>query len=340
MDRERGTLRPVRRDERRDGIALPAGPDRLGVRLVGRVRPLSRSAAVAALAALLAASVGARADELKPTGKGVAEGGVVWSGPPPATPPRRVVTLAPSLTDVVLALGLGDRLVGVTRLDDDPAVAKVPRIGGYLDPNPEAVVGLSPDLVVWVTNGSALGPVRRIAELGRASRHAFPVLALQIDTLADVLATPRVLGAALGEATRGDALSRDMAAGVDAARRSVAGLPRTRVLFVVGREPLIVAGRGSFPDELLRICGAENVAAGDRAWPVYPLERAVADDPALVVDAAPQEPPEGIARLSAIPAVRRGAVARIPNDDLIRPGPRMVRALAGLCRAVHPEARR
>lgn len=297
-------------------------------------------AAALTVAALFAAGGGAaRADELRPTGKGAAEGGVVWSGPRPARPPRRVVVLAPSLTDVILALGLGDRLVGVTRLDDDPAVARLPRVGGYLDPNPEAILGLSPDLVVWVTNGTALGPVRRIAELSRASRHPFPVLALQIDTLADVLATPRVLGEALGAAARGEALSREMAEGVEAARRSIAGLPRVRVLFVVGREPLIVAGRGSFPDELLRICGAENVVAGDRAWPVYPLEKAVADDPALVVDAAPQEAPEGIARLSAVPAVRRGAVLRIASDDLIRPGPRMVRALGGLCRGVHAGGR-
>ena len=301
---------------------------------------IRRPLASVALAALLGAAGGARADELRPTGQGVAGGGVVWSGPRPATPPRRIVTLAPSLTDVILALGLGDRLVGVTRLDDDPAVARLPRVGGYLDPNPEAVMGLSPDLVVWVTNGTALGPVRRIAELAHSSRHPFAVLALQIDTLADVLATPRVLGEALGAAARGEALSREMAEGVEAARRAGAGLPRVRVLFVVGREPLIVAGRGSFPDELLRICGAENVVAGDRPWPVYPLEKAVADDPALVVDAAPQEAPEGIARLSAIPAVRRGAVLRIPNDDLIRPGPRMVQGLGGLCRGVHAEARR
>jgi iron complex transport system substrate-binding protein len=299
------------------------------------LRPL----AAVALCIALAAAAAARAGELRPAGRGVAEGGAVWSGPRPAAPPRRVVVLAPSLTDVVLALGLGDRLAGVTRLDDDPAVSRLPRVGGYLDPNPEAVLALSPDLVVWVTNGSALGPVRRIAELGRSARPPFPVLALQIDTLADVLATPGVLGAALGEPARGEALSREMAAGVDAARRSVAGLPRTRVLLVVGREPLVVAGRGSFPDELLRVCGAENVVAGDRAWPVYPLERAVADDPALVVDAATLEPPEGIARLSAIPAVRRGAVFRIASDDLIRPGPRMVRALPGLCRGVHPEGR-
>lgn len=296
-------------------------------------------AVAAALALVLGAGV-ARGDELRPTGKGVAEGGVVWAGPRPTAPPRRVVVLAPNVTDVILALGLGDRLVGVTRLDADPAVAKVARIGGYLDPNPEAVVGLSPDLVVWVTNGSALGPVRRIAELSHASRRPFPILALQIDTLADVLATPRVLGEALGEPARGEALSREMAAAVEAARKFGAGRSRTRVLFVVGREPLIVAGRGSFPDELLRVCGAENVAKGDRPWPVYPLEKAVADDPGVVVDAAPQEPPEGIQRLSAIPAVRRGAVFRIEGDALIRPGPAMVRALGPLCRGVHPEAPR
>jgi iron complex transport system substrate-binding protein len=293
----------------------------------------------AALLALLVAAPGAgRADELRSTGKGLAEGGPVWIGPRLGAPARRVVALAPSVTDVVLALGLGERLVGVTRLDDNPEVARLPRIGGYLDPNPEVIVGLQPDLVVWVTNASAAGPVRRIAELSRASPRPFPVLALQIDTLADVLETPRALGEALGARERGERLSREMSEGVERTRRRVAGQDRKRVLFVVGREPLIVAGRGSFPDELLRLCGAENVVAGDRPWPVYPLEKAVADDPAVVVDGAPLEAPEGIRRLSAIPAVRRGAVLRLENDDLIRPGPRMVRALEGLCRGLHPEA--
>jgi iron complex transport system substrate-binding protein len=302
---------------------------------------LAAAAPVLAAALLLAsaAAAPARADELRPTGKGVAEGGAVWAGPRPTTPPRRVVVLAPSVTDVILAMGLGDRLVGVTHLDDAPEVAGVPRIGGYLDPNPEAVLGASPDIVFWVTNGSALPAVRRIAELSRASRRPFPVVALQIDTLADVLAYPRVVGDALGEPARGERLSRELADQVDAVRRRAAGVAPKRVLFVVGREPLVVAGPGSFPDELLRVCAAQNVVRGDRPWPVYPVEKAVADDPQIVVDAAPREPPEGIRRLSTIPAVRRGAVLRLANDDLIRPGPRMVRALPELFRGLHPEAR-
>jgi ABC-type Fe3+-hydroxamate transport system substrate-binding protein len=179
-----------------------------------------------------------------------------------------------------------------------------------------------------------------MAELARGSKEPFAILALQIDTLADVLATPKVLAEALGEPARGEKLAREMARAVDEVRRGVAGLPRKRVLFVVGREPLIVAGKGSFPDELLGVCGAENVVGGDRPWPVYPVEKAVADDPAIVVDAAPLEPAEGIRRLSAIPAVRRGAVLRLENDDLIRPGPRLVRALGVLCRGIHAESRR
>jgi iron complex transport system substrate-binding protein len=300
----------------------------------------SASARLVALALAAAPAAGARADDpLRPTGKGLAEGGPVWAGPRPAAPPRRVVVLAPSLTDVIVAMGLGDRLVGVVRQDDTPEAAALPRVGGYLDPNPEIVLGLAPDLVLWVTNGSALPAVRRIAELSRASRRPFPIVALQIDDLADVLATPRAVGEALGAPDRGERLARELAARVEEVRRRSAGLPRRRVLFVVGREPLVVAGPGSFPDELLRACGAENVVRGARPWPVYPLEKAVADDPDLVVDAAPLEPAEGIRRLDAIPAIRRGAVHRLADDDLIRPGPRMVRALPALCDAIHPEAR-
>lgn len=303
------------------------------------MRACVRAAALAA--ALLVAAGGAAADAppLRP-GKRVAEGGAVWIGPRPTAPPRRIVTLAPSLTDVVLGLGLRDRLVGVTHLDDAPEVAALPRVGGFLDPNPEAILALSPDLVLWVTDGGALPAVRRLAELSAASRHPFPILALDVVSVADVLATPRVVGEALGAPDAGARLSRELEATIDGVRRRAERLPRRRALFVVGREPLVVAGPGSFPDELLRIAGAENVVKGGRPWPVYPLEKAVADDPDVVVDAALREPAEGIRRLAAIPAVRRGAVVRLPDDDLLRPGPRMVHGVEDLLVALHPEARR
>lgn len=299
---------------------------------------LRRLIAALALPAL-AGAVPAAAQEFRPTGEGTASGGALWIGAAPREPPRRVVTLAPSLTDMVIALGHAQRLVGVTRHDDAPEVAGLPRVGGFLDPSPEAVIALGPDLVLWVTDGGALPAVRRLADVARASGRAFPVLAVPVVSVADVLATARLVGEALGDREGGERLAADLAAGVERVRARSAGARRPRVLLVVGREPLVAAGPGSFPDELLRIAGGENAVGGNRPWPVYPLELAVAANPDLVVDAAVNEPADGIARLAAVPAVRRGAVIRLANDDLLRPGPRMVRALEALAASLHPEAR-
>ena len=86
-------------------------------------------------------------------------------GPPVPAQVRRVVTLAPSLSEIVLALGAGDRLVGVTRFDDDPRAAKLPRVGGYNDPEPETVLGLHPDLVLAQPAPENRGPVETLARL-------------------------------------------------------------------------------------------------------------------------------------------------------------------------------
>jgi iron complex transport system substrate-binding protein len=233
---------------------------------------------------------------------------------------------------MVVALGEAPRLVGVTRYDDAPEVQGLPRVGGFLDPNPEAVLALRPDLVLWLTDGGAFPAVRSIAALGA------PVLAVPIIGVADVLAAARLVGLALGNAAAGERLATSLSEAISRTERLAASLPRVRVLMVIGRDPLVVAGPGSYPDALLRITGGVNVAAGNRPWPVYPVEKAVAANPDLVVDAAVNETPQSMARLSAIPAVRAGRVARLGNDDALRPGPRLTRALEELLRALHPGA--
>jgi iron complex transport system substrate-binding protein len=209
-------------------------------------------------------------------------------------------------------------------------------VGGFLDPSPEAVLGLRPDLVLWLADGGALPAVRRIAELG------VPVLAIPVVGVPDVLRAARVVAAALGEPAAGDRLAARMEASIREAEARAASLPRRRVLLVIGRDPLVVAGPGSYPDALLRIVGGVNVVGGERPWPVYSLEKAVADDPELVVDAAVNEPADAASRLSAIPAVRAGRVVRLPDDRVLRPGPQLPAALAQLqeaLRAAPPPAR-
>jgi iron complex transport system substrate-binding protein len=290
---------------------------------------------LALLAALPLAAPGASGEAGRTPGPEVTREGVRWLGSPAPPRPRRVVSLAPSLTDMVIALGHADVLVGVTRFDTAPAVASLPRVGGFLDPSAEAVVGLRPDLVLWLTDASALTPVKRIADLG------IPVLALPVVSVADVIATTRAVARVLGDPRAGDRLSADFEAAIVRTRARAASLPRKRVLLVVGREPLVVAGPGSYPDELLGIVGATNVVGGAVAWPVFPVERAAAVDPDLVIDAAVREHGSAAgAGLDAIPAVRRGALRRLRTDDALRPGPALVRALDALFEAVHPEAAR
>ncbi len=264
------------------------------------------------------------------SGPGVATAGATWLGPKAPATPRRVVSLAPSATDTVIALGHADLLVGVTRYDTAPEVAKLPRVGGFLDPVPEAVLALRPDLVLWVTDGGALAAVQRIADLG------VPVLALPVIGVADVIAAARLVARALGDPAAGERLVASLEQAIAQTRAAAASIPKVRVLLAVGREPLVVAGPGSYPDELLRIAGGVNVVQGERPWPIYPLEKAVADDPDVVVDAAVNEHGGGMGHLSAIPAARRGHLRVLKSDDALRPGPRLGRALAELFRALHP----
>ena len=306
-------------------VTIP-GPDRrAGARPpAGRPQRAGRPMAVALLLAL----------PLAGAAEGAAPRAPEWLGPPPPASPRRVVSLAPSLTDTVVAMGEGARLVGVTRYDDAPEVRSLPRVGGFLDPSPEAVLALRPDLVLWLTDGGAFAAVKRIADLG------VPVRAIPVVTVADVFACARLTGLALGNPGAGERLARSLEEAVASAARRARDLPRVRVLMVIGRDPLVVAGPGSYPDSLLAIAGGVNVAEGGRPWPVYSLEKAAAANPDLVVDAAVLEPADGISRLSAIPAVRAGRVARLRSDDALRPGPRLAAALADLLAALHPEARR
>src|SRR5438067_10525425 len=125
-------------------------------------------------------------------------------GAPVPAQVRRVVTLAPSLSEIVLALGAGDRLVGVTRFDDDPRAAKLPRVGGYNDPEPETVLGLHPDLVLAQPAPENRGPVETLARIG------IPVEAFALGNLAEVENAMEQIGALLGVPERGRALRDEL----------------------------------------------------------------------------------------------------------------------------------
>jgi iron complex transport system substrate-binding protein len=251
--------------------------------------------------------------------------------------PRRVVALAPSVTEVVYGLGEGDRLVGVCgQCDYPPATRDLPRVGGYLAPSVEAVLAVRPDLVLVVPSPGNREAVRTLERAG------LRVLVTGDRTLDDLWQAIDSIGAALGVPDRGAALRASVQQQLDAVRRRVAGLPATRVLLVVGHRPLIVAGGGTLQDELLRVAGGVNVAAdAGTAFPQVPIELVVARAPEVILDAAMgseaggQELFEG---LRTVPAVRDGRIVPLAADAIFRAGPRVGEAAALLAGAIHPGA--
>lgn len=244
---------------------------------------------------------------------------------------RRVVTIAPSLTEMVLAMGAGDTLVGVSRFDEDKAVAALPRVGGFVNPSVEAVIALKPDLVLVQPGPGNQRPVEHMAELG------VPVLLLPLHTVADTLAALRAVGQALGRDKEAEGLVSRIEASRARVREAAKKLPARRVLFVYGFEPLVVAGPGSFADELLRDAGAINIGAdGGSAYTVYSLERAIRARPDVVVDAADVD--VGKDKVRELPGLSSARWVEVPSLALLQPGPSLGRGLEELFGLLHPSA--
>ncbi len=252
-------------------------------------------------------------------------------GPKPAASPKRVVTLAPSLTETVLALGAGERVVGVSRFDDAPSVKDLPRIGGYSDPSVEAVIALRPDLVLCEPSPGNRAAVERMSALGT------PVLAVPLGNEEEIYAALREVGAALGLAAKGEALARETRARVEAVRARARSVAPVRALVVYDWDPLVVSGPGSFGDGMLLAAGATNAADAARTpYPVFSAELAVRAAPQVVVDAADvREAPR--ARLLSLPGLSQARVA-VASPSLFRPGPRYAQAVEELFGLLHPEA--
>ena len=257
--------------------------------------------------------------------------------PQPAGPPARIVSLAPSITEIVFALGAGEKLVGACAQCNYPdAATRIPRVGGYLVPSVEAVLGARPDLVIAVPSPGNREAVQAVERTG------VRVLVVHDRTLADLWETIRSIAATLDVAARGEELVADVSKRLDGVHAQVAGLPVRRVLLVIDHHPLVVTGGGNLQDELVGMAGGVNVAADAGAvWPTLALETVVARAPDVIIDAAMGTEEGGrdlFAGLTTVPAVRDNRIVSLRADVLFRSGPRVPEAAAALAAAIHPEA--
>lgn len=246
-----------------------------------------------------------------------------------AGPAHRVVSLAPSITELLFALGAGDRVVGRTVYDRyPPAALQVPAVGDGLNPSVEAIVARHPDLVLLYRSAHTDAAAQQLEHLG------IPTLVVRHDGLADIARTARLLGRATGQDSAGQAVGRS----VDSLLAQPLPPVRSRIAYVVWDAPPIVIGAGSFLDELARRAGAENVFH-DIATPsaTVSIETIVARDPdwiAVVRDSAGDEPPAWSRRPEwrVVRAVRQGRFLMLPADLFGQPSARAREAIAEFVR--------
>lgn len=258
--------------------------------------------------------------------------------------PERIISLAPSNTEILFALGAGDRVVGVTDNDDYPAeVTRKDKIGGAFDvkvTNLEKIVALKPDLLVAIVGQKTV--------LDELQKLGLTFFAVKAESMEEILDSIKAVGRLTGQEAEGDRLVKEMRARLDAVSSRVQGLaekerPRVfnEVWFDQGKGEVMTSGPGSFMDEMIRLAGGINVASDAKAaWASYSMEALIKKDPDVIL--TPFK--ESVDDLKAgnrngwqgLKAVKEGRVVLLDQNLISRPGPRIVEGLEQMARGIHP----
>jgi iron complex transport system substrate-binding protein len=273
------------------------------------------------------------------------------------SPPSRIISLVPAITETVFALGLGASVVGVSTYCDEPEQARVlPKVGTFTDPVAEAIIVLRPEIVLTSPSPGNETAVRAIERTG------VRVAVVQSEGgLEEARRAMLEVARHLAVAERGERLVASIDARLETIRERAKPLARPRAAVVIGREPLVLAGPASYLGELVDLAGGTNVAQsiGGR-WPRVGMEYLVASSPDVIIDLSvamedPAEEPaatgstereaararsaaERWAAISDVPAVRNGRVISAHATLMLRPGPRLADAAETMFTALHPDA--
>jgi len=255
-------------------------------------------------------------------------------------PVLRIVSLAPSVTETIYALGAQDRLVGDTDFCDFPADARQKtHVGSVMAPNLEEIVALKPDVVIASKAGNRIETVRALESLH------IPVYGTYAKTVPEVIQSIQKMAGVIGATEQGDKIVAGLQARLDDLHRRLQNAPRVSVLFVVWRDPLISMGQQTFLADAIRAAGGESVVNSEQDWPHVSMEEMVKLQPEYVIFSS-EDRARGEAEFAAVVneagwrdlrAVRDRHVA-IVNDTISYPAPRLMDAIEQLARQLHPEA--
>lgn len=253
--------------------------------------------------------------------------------------PVRIIALAPSITEIVFALGQENRLVGVTQYSDFPeAAGQFPKVGSYVNLDLERIVSLRPDLCIGVKDGNPKDVVDRLDDLG------IPVYVVNPKGLDSVMQTLAAIGGLLDVQAKADELIAAMQLRIDRVEQIVQQAEtRPLVFFQIGISPIVSVGTPTFIHELIVRSGGRNVAEGSVAYPRYSREQVLGMKPDVIVITSMarfaifQQVKSGWEQWPDIPAVKHGRIFMQDSNLFDRPTPRLVAGLELLARLVHPE---
>jgi len=247
--------------------------------------------------------------------------------------PERIISLAPSNTEILFALGLGDRVVGVTDYCDYPPEAlNKTEVGGYANPDVEKIVALDPDLIL-VAHGTPMDVINSMAGLG------LTVFGIKTTDLDDLLNDIRRIAEITDKEVEAQALTSEMETRIQAVTNQTDELEqRPRVFYIVWHDPLWTAGSGTFIHELIEKGGGVNIFQNVTGYPTISIEEVIARDPEIIITSEwSYEWAINASELASTNASQTGRIYTLDDDLVQRPGPRLVEGLEWFAHFIHPE---
>ncbi len=253
--------------------------------------------------------------------------------------PERVVALAPSITEIVFALGQEHRLKGVSRFSDyPPAAVSFPKVGSYVHLDVERIVALRPDICIGIKDGNPLAVVKQLEAL------SIPFFGVDPSDLDSVVGSILAIGDLLGASARAQAVTQDMLQRIEAVKQKTKAVRhRPRVFVQIGISPIVSVGNDTFIHQLITLSGGTNVAAGPNPYPRFSREQVISLAPEVMVISSMaratvfEQVKAQWLEWPAIPAVRNKAVHIAPSNIFDRPTPRLVDGLEQMARYIHPQ---
>lgn len=253
--------------------------------------------------------------------------------------PRRIVSLAPNITEILFRLGLDEEIVGVSLHCNYPEKAKTrPPVGSYIRLDFERILSLRPDLVIATGAGNTREMVKRLEEFG------LPVYVVFPKDFDGVLQSILHVGQVVKREKEAVEVVSDMKKRKERIREATEGLPRPRVFLQVGEAPIVTVGKGSFGNDLVRLAGGENIAGHEKQmYPRIGIEEILKRAPEVILVSSmnPDGDYEKVIRewkrWKTIPAVKSNRVHLIDSDLIDRPAPRIIEGLEQMARLFHPQ---